>query len=328
MCSRPPNASWSAVPFAPGGSARRALQTTCVADRLLDPLSCNAYATEETLRALSLGGLALLFLTPWVALAVVVLLAVVVVSYRQTCYAYPNGGGAYAVSRENLGRNAALVAASASLVDYVLTVALSVAAGVDAITSAFLSLRPHSVGLSLLFIGVLALMNLRGVKESGTVFAIPTYGFIAVIFGMIGWGFWRMLTGEIIGVFVSFTLSQAGMVRHWITRLRSAAPKARYRLRRARLINAGGALLTGLVLVVVLSTKFTHGAYLVVIAMPVLFALMKAIERHYRHVGEELAAGPGGMSMPSRIDASSSCLAWTCRRFRHSRTPRRPSRIR
>jgi hypothetical protein len=109
-----------------------------------DPLSSNAYATE-ILRALSLGGLALLFLTPWVALAVVVLLAVVVVSYRQTCHAYPNGGGAYAVSRENLGRNASLVAASALLVDYVLTVAVSVAAGVDAITSAFLSLRPHAV---------------------------------------------------------------------------------------------------------------------------------------------------------------------------------------
>ena len=90
-----------------------------------DPLSSNACATEEILRALSLGGLALLFLTPWVAFAVVVLLAVVVVSYRQTCYAYPSGGGAYAVSRENLGRNAALVAASALLVDYVLTVAAS-----------------------------------------------------------------------------------------------------------------------------------------------------------------------------------------------------------
>jgi amino acid transporter len=82
------------------------------------------------------------------------------------------------------------------LVDYVLTVAVSVAAGVDAITSAFLSLRPHAVALSLLFVAVLALMNLRGVKESGTVFAIPTYGFIAVVFGMIGWGFWRLLTGD------------------------------------------------------------------------------------------------------------------------------------
>ncbi len=94
-----------------------------------DPLSSNAYATEEILLMLSLGGLSLLHLTPWVAGAVVVLLVIVVLSYRQTCYAYPNGGGAYAVSRANLGRNAALVAASALLVDYVLTVAVSVAAG-------------------------------------------------------------------------------------------------------------------------------------------------------------------------------------------------------
>ena len=158
-----------------------------------DPLSSNAYATEEMLRALSLGGLALFVLTPWVALGVIVLLAVVVVSYRQTCRAYPSGGGAYAVSRENLGRGASLVAASALLVDYVLTVAVSVAAGVEAITSAFLVLRPHAVAISLAFIAVLVLMNLRGVKESGTVFALPTYGFIALVFLMIGWGFWRIL---------------------------------------------------------------------------------------------------------------------------------------
>src|SRR3954451_15382702 len=159
-----------------------------------DPLSSNAYATEEILRALSLGGLALLFLTPWIALAVVVLLAVVVASYRQTCHAYPNGGGCYAVSRANLGRNAALVAASALLVDYVLTVAVSVAAGVDAITSAFLVLKPQAVLICLFFVAVLTVMNLRGAKESGTVFAVPTYGFIAVVFVMIGVGVYRAVT--------------------------------------------------------------------------------------------------------------------------------------
>src|SRR5829696_3998053 len=161
-----------------------------------DPLSSNAYATEEMLRALSLGGLALFFLTPWVAAAVIVLLTVVVISYRQTCQAYPHGGGAYAVSRANLGRMASLVAASALLIDYVLTVAVSVAAGVDAITSAFLQLKPHAVLISLGLVAVLAVMNLRGVKESGTVFAIPTYGFIAVVFLMISWGFWRLLFGQ------------------------------------------------------------------------------------------------------------------------------------
>ena len=107
---------------------------------------------------------------------------IVVLSYRQTCHAYPNGGGAYAVSRANLGRNASLVAASALLVDYVLTVAVSVAAGVANIVSAVPSLADHAVLLSVGMIVVLALMNLRGVKESGTVFAIPTYGFILCVF--------------------------------------------------------------------------------------------------------------------------------------------------
>ncbi|MBO0868357.1 MAG: APC family permease [Micromonosporaceae bacterium] len=468
-----------------------------------DPLSSNAYATEEILRALSLGGLALFFLAPWVALAVIVLLAVVVASYRQTCHAYPNGGGAYAVSRANLGRNAALVAASALLVDYVLTVAVSVAAGVDAITSAFLTLRPLSVLLSLGFVALLALLNLRGVKESGTIFAIPTYGFVAVVFAMIGWGVVRIVTGDrpvaesasfgigeaqhvagaallllalrafaqgctaltgveavsngvphfkkpksrnaagtlaimggatiamfagitmlalvskvriaddpsrlvgapagyqqrtaiaqvagavfgyrsilfllvqgftaaililaantafngfpilasilgsdgylprqfarrgdrlvfsngiiilavlagaliwtfhastsrliqlyIIGVFVSFTLSQAGMVRHWTGALATGPDRARRRrINRARLINGLGAVFTGVVLVVVLVTKFVHGAYLVVIAMPALFLLMKSIERHYRRVARELAPEPGGMVLPARIHA-------------------------
>ena len=96
------------------------------------------------------------------------LLVVVVASYRQTCHAYPNGGGAYAVSRANLGRDAALVAASALLVDYVLTVAVSVAAGVANIVSAFPELAPHAVALSLGFVALLAVMNLRGVRESGT----------------------------------------------------------------------------------------------------------------------------------------------------------------
>ncbi|MDT5036165.1 MAG: hypothetical protein QOE03_1350 [Micromonosporaceae bacterium] len=468
-----------------------------------DPLSSNAYATEEILRALSLGGLALFFLTPWVALAVIVLLAVVVASYRQTCHAYPTGGGAYAVSRANLGRNAALVAASALLVDYVLTVAVSVAAGVDAVTSAFLTLKPFAVVMSLGFVALLALMNLRGARESGTVFAMPTYGFIAVIFAMIGWGAIRAATGNapvaesasfnitpvhqaagvaalllavrafaqgctaltgveavsngvpnfkspkstnaantltimgavtiamfagitalalaskvrfaadptrlvgapagyeqrtaiaqiagavfgyqsvwfllvqgftaaililaantafngfpilasilghdgylpkqfsrrgdrlvfsngivilavlaglliwafdastsrliqlyIIGVFVAFTLSQTGMVRHW-TRLLGAVrdPTVRRRIHRCRLINAVGGALTGVVLVVVLITKFVHGAYLVAIAMPTIFLLMKAIGRHYRRVAEELAPEPGGMVLPARIHA-------------------------
>src|SRR5215210_2148432 len=150
-----------------------------------DPLSSVAYATEQIILVLGLGGLALLGLTPWVAAAVVALLAIVVASYRQTCRAYPNGGGAYAVSRENLGDNASLVAASALLIDYVLTVAVSVVAGVAAITSAVPDLAPHAVARSLEFVVLLSVVNLRGVKESGRAFAVPTYGFVLAIYAML-----------------------------------------------------------------------------------------------------------------------------------------------
>src|SRR3982751_6756670 len=129
-----------------------------------DPLSSVAYATEHIVLVLGLGGLSMLYLTPWLAAAVIALLIIVVGSYRQTCHAYPDGGGAYAVSRRNLGVRASLVAASALLVDYVLTVAVSVVAGVAAITSAVPGLAPHAVALSLGFIALLTVINLRGVK--------------------------------------------------------------------------------------------------------------------------------------------------------------------
>src|SRR3954464_7401851 len=117
-----------------------------------DPLSSVAYATEQIVLVLGFGGLALLHLTAWLAAAVVVLLVIVVASYRQTCAAYPDGGGAYAVSRANLGEEASLVAAAALLIDYVLTVAVSVVAGVAAITSAVPSLAPHATSLSVAFV--------------------------------------------------------------------------------------------------------------------------------------------------------------------------------
>src|SRR2546430_6964947 len=161
-----------------------------------DALASVAYATQEILLVLSLGGLALLTMAWWVALAVVALLVIVVASYRQTCYAYPNGGGAYAVSRANLGTSAALVAASALLVDYVLTVAVSVAAGVANIVSAFPQLAPYSVAICVGMVAVLAVLNLRGVQESGTIFAIPTYGFILMIFVLLGWALLRGLGGH------------------------------------------------------------------------------------------------------------------------------------
>jgi amino acid transporter len=459
-----------------------------------DPLSSNAYATEEILLVLGAGGLAVLHLTAWVAAAVVVLLVVVVASYRQTCHAYPNGGGAYAVSRANHGRNASLVAGRALLVDYVLTVAVSVAAGVANVIAAVPALAPHAVALSVALIGLLALVNLRGVKESGTAFAIPTYGFVASLFVMIAVGLVRAATGHppvassahlalatgstlspllvvalglrafasgctaltgveavsngvpnfrppkahnaaatlsimavltismfagitalaiisgvrmgdptthpdqitviaqlsaavfgpasigfylvqvftaailvlaantafngfpilasilghdgflahqlarrgdrlvfsngivilaglagllivvfhasttrliqlyILGVFVSFTLSQAGMVRHWSAELgRTAGRRERSALHRKRLVNGLGAVVTAVVLVVVLATKFTHGAWIVVIAMPLVFLLMLAIRRHYDRVELEVAPPATGVPLPSRV---------------------------
>jgi amino acid transporter len=161
-----------------------------------DPISSNAYATQEILLVLALGGAAMVFATPWVALVVVALLGLVALSYRQTCYAYPDGGGAYAVSKANLGRNASLIAAAALLVDYVMTVAVSVAAGVENLTSAFPALLPYTVWICSLAIVVLMLMNLRGVRESGTLFAIPTYGFMVSVFVMLAVGFWRVLMGH------------------------------------------------------------------------------------------------------------------------------------
>ncbi len=126
-----------------------------------DPISSVAYATEQIVLVLAAGGLAALTTTPWVALVVVALLVTVVASYRQTCYAYPSGGGAYVVSRENLGEAPALAAAAALLVDYVMTVAVSVTSGVVAVTSAFPALSDHAVVIAVGLIVALTLANLR-----------------------------------------------------------------------------------------------------------------------------------------------------------------------
>jgi amino acid transporter len=464
-----------------------------------DPLSSVAYATEQILIVLGLGGLALLNLTWGVAAAVVVLLVIVIASYRQTCHAYPNGGGAYTVSQDNLGENAALAAASALLIDYVLTVAVSVVAGVAAITSAVPSLADHAVALSVGFVALLAAVNLRGVKESGRAFAVPTYGFIACVLAMLLVGVIRLALGDgleaesanyqikataetggllvvflvlrafasgctaltgveavsngipafrppksrnaaatlaimgglsilmfsgitalamaahvhmaedpsnliglpageaqktalsqlglatfgagvpfyllqgftaaililaantafngfpvlasllgrdnylphqfahrgdrlvfsngivilaliavvlivafnasvtrliqlyILGVFLSFTLSQAGMVRHWAGLIRQAPPSERAALRRKQAINGAGAVVTGLVFVIVLVTKFAQGAWIVVLAAPILFAAMKTISEHYAGLGRALAPVAAGVSLPSNI---------------------------
>ncbi len=468
-----------------------------------DPLSSVAYATEEILLVLSLGGIALLHLAAPVAVAVVVLLVVVITSYRQTVREYPQGGGAYQVAGQNLGRPWGLLAASALLTDYVLTVAVSVSSGVDNITSAMPSLHGHQVPLALGLVALLALANLRGIRESGRAFAVPTYGFVAGVLIMIGWGLIQMAEGHtpqaesagltihaessyaglallfltlrafssgctaltgveaiangvpafkppkganaartllvlgglaitmfsgitmlalvghvhvaeqpadlglpadaptktviaqiaaavfggdrsvgfvwiavftaailvlaantafngfpvlgsilaqdrylprqlhtrgdrlvysngivllsvfaglliwafdasttrliqlyIIGVFLSFTLSQLGMVRHWTRLLETERDGQRRRsIVRKRLVNAFGATFTGVVLVVVLATKFLAGAWIVVIAMPVIYVVMLGIHRHYGRVREELTWQDDQVVLPARNHA-------------------------
>jgi amino acid transporter len=153
-----------------------------------DPLSSVAYATEEILLVLLLAGSAALSYSIPIALGIATLLAVVVISYRQTVAAYPQGGGAYLVAKDNLGVLPALVAAAALLVDYVLTVSVSVVAGIAALTSAVPALHRYRVVLSILAVAGIALGNLRGVRESGRLFAAPTYFFVVSILVMVGYG--------------------------------------------------------------------------------------------------------------------------------------------
>jgi amino acid transporter/nucleotide-binding universal stress UspA family protein len=159
-----------------------------------DALSSVAYATEEILLVLAVAGTVALQWSLPVGLAIVALLAVVATSYRQTIHAYPNGGGAYIVAKENLGTVPGLTAAAALLVDYVLTVSVSVAAGVAAVVSALPGLASHREALALCAVAAVVFANLRGVKESGRIFALPTYGFIACALALIGWGIVKLVT--------------------------------------------------------------------------------------------------------------------------------------
>ncbi|MEU7010592.1 APC family permease [Streptomyces sp. NPDC046332] len=476
-----------------------------------DPLSSVAYAPGEVLLVLSIAGLSAYHFSPWIALAVVVLMFTVVASYRQNVHAYPSGGGDYEVANTNLGPKAGLTVASALLVDYVLTVAVSISSGIENLGSAVPFVVEHKVLCAVGVIVLLTLMNLRGVKESGSLFAIPTYVFVAGVFIMIAWGAYKgivldetmkaptadfeikpehqglagfalfflllrafssgcaALTGVeaisngvpafrkpksknaattlalmgalavtmfcgiiflalatdvrmaekpaqdllqngvpvgpgyvqdpvisqvaaavfgdgtfffvllaaatalvlflaantayngfpllgsilaqdrylprqlhtrgdrltfsngivllagaaallvwvygadstkliqlyIVGVFVSFTLSQTGMVRHWNRHLRTEKdPAKRRHMIRSRAINTFGAFFTGLVLVVVLATKFTHGAWVALLGMVIFYGTMTAIRRHYDSVADEIAAAeerPDEYVRPSRV---------------------------
>jgi amino acid transporter len=480
-----------------------------------DALSSVAYAPDEILLTLALAGFAATSLAPWVAVAVVVVMLVVVASYRQNVHAYPSGGGDYEVATVNLGPKAGVGVASALLVDYVLTVAVSISSGTQYLASFIPGILGHEVVVAIGLVIFLALMNLRGVKESGSFFAIPVYLFMLAIGttavvgtiqffsgtlgkaesagfdivssaahsqGLIGlagvflvarafasgcaaltgveaisngvpafkkpksrnaattlallggisavmmmsiillagatgvqfvedpakdltlnggpipadyvqnpsiaqfaevvfkdapllfyalalvtgvilvlaantafngfpvlgsilardgylprqlhtrgdrlafsngivtlavaaivliWAFDAQVTKliqlYIVGVFVSFTLSQLGMVKHWTRLLRTHAdPAGRARMKRSRVVNSIGFAMTSLVLVVVLITKFTHGAYIAIIAMIVVFILMNAIHRHYDRVRDELALGDdtgAAKALPSRVHA-------------------------
>ncbi|MFC0599001.1 APC family permease [Streptomyces palmae] len=477
-----------------------------------DPLSSVAYAPGEVLLVLSVAGASAYHYSPWIAAAVVVLMFTVVASYRQNVHAYPSGGGDYEVATTNLGPKAGLTVASALLVDYVLTVAVSISSGVENLGSAVPFIVEHKTACAVTIIVLLTLMNLRGVKESGKLFAIPTYVFVAGVFLMIAWGAYRglvlgddmraptadyeinpqhsglagfalvflllrafssgcaALTGVeaisngvpafrkpksrnaattlalmgglavtmfcgiialamttdvkmaenpahellkngvpvgddytqnpvisqvaaavfgdgtflfvllaaatalvlflaantayngfpllgsilaqdrylprqlhtrgdrlafsngivllagtaailvwiygadstkliqlyIVGVFVSFTLSQIGMVRHWNRHLAAERdPAKRRHMIRSRAINTFGAFLTGLVLVVVLLTKFTHGAWVALLGMVIFYVTMTAIRRHYDGVAEELALTEEDdeAARPSRVHA-------------------------
>jgi len=162
-----------------------------------DPLSSVAYATEEVLRVLMLGGVGALSLGLPIYVLIATLLLVVVFSYRQTIHAYPGGGGAYIVARDNLGEAPAQTAGAALLTDYILTVSVSISSGVAQLTSAFPRLHPYSVEIAVGIVMFMMIVNLRGVKESGVTFAIPTYFFLGVTLLTIGVGLYRSFTGAL-----------------------------------------------------------------------------------------------------------------------------------
>jgi len=158
-----------------------------------DALSSIAYANEEIFLGLVVAGAAGLSRSFEIALAIAMLLGILAVSYFQTIHAYPSGGGSYTVARENLGPSVGLIAASALLIDYVLTAAVSLTAGVAAIASAFPTLWPHRTVLALVLLGVITLTNLRGLRESGTLIAIPVYLFVGCYLAMLVYGLGRAL---------------------------------------------------------------------------------------------------------------------------------------
>jgi len=162
-----------------------------------DALSSIAYGPEQILIVLMTIGAAAFWYSIPIAVGILVLLTALVLSYRQVIFAYPHGGGAYVVSKENLGVNAGLLAGGALLVDYILTVAVSISAGTDAITSAFPSLHPYNVPIACLLVILITVLNLRGITESASILAYPVYLFVLIMFVTIGAGLYRIMSGQV-----------------------------------------------------------------------------------------------------------------------------------
>ena len=177
-------------------SAHRLSKKIALAVFSSDALSSSAYATDEILLALVIAGSAALHFSVPISITVAAVLAIVVISYRQTVKEYPSGGGAYIVAHDNLGKFPGVIAASALLIDYVLTVSVSVAAGVAAVVAAFPSQNGNQLPYSLVIVALITVLNLRGLKESGTIFAIPTYGFLLSLGLMIVLGIVKVATGH------------------------------------------------------------------------------------------------------------------------------------
>ena len=181
-----------------------------------DALSSTAYATEAILEVLALAvpvaGALVLGYSMYIALAIVILLGVVTISYQQTIHAYPSGGGAYIVARDNLGEIPAQIAGAALLTDYILTVSVSISSGVAQLVSGFPALLPYRVPIAVLVVGFMMVVNLRGVKESGSAFAIPTYFFLGVTLLTIGMGFYRYFSGTLNPV-TGVTMAEAEAVQ-------------------------------------------------------------------------------------------------------------------
>jgi amino acid transporter len=184
-----------------------------------DALSSTAYASEEIMAALLVAGAGFFFLTPTLSLGIAALLAIVVISYRQTVTAYPGGGGAYIVSKENLGDFPAQAAGAALLIDYILTVSVSIAAGIAAIASLLetvghADIHHYIVPLCLIATLFVSVMNLRGVRESGIAFALPAYSFVAIMYAMLALGFYKWFTGGIAPVHSHLELLAARSAEH------------------------------------------------------------------------------------------------------------------